>query len=276
MGPVITLTTDFDTRDAYVASMKGALLSVNPAANLVDVAHRVPPQDVFHGAYVLSSMWHFFPPGTVHVAVVDPGVGTSRRPLAVLVHGHYFVGPDNGVLSLALGPTAAGVERDPSPFEAVEAPVPESAVAVELANASFRLPSVSGTFHGRDVFAPAAAHLSAGVPFERFGPRVESIKRFVLPNPSLGEDGAIRGMVVHVDGYGNLVSNIRPEHIPAGDVIVTAGAESVSGISSSYADAAGRLAVWGSMGTLEIAVTDGSAASGLGLARGASVVVRAR
>ncbi|MCX7855393.1 MAG: SAM-dependent chlorinase/fluorinase [Anaerolineae bacterium] len=273
--PVITLLTDFGTEDEYVGVMKGVILSIAPEVRLVDLSHQIPPQDVRRAAFLLCSAVPYFPPDTVHLAVVDPGVGTQRRPLAVRTPAGTFIGPDNGLFSWVL------------------AEIPEW-TAVEIREPAYRLPRVSSTFHGRDIFAPAAAHLAAGLPLERLGPRVEDP---VLLSPPRLEicAGVLEGEVLYADRFGNLVTSIgrfrwdgdrlvlSPAFRPAsGEVtvgaaaarVVLAGAELV-GIRRTYGDVAvgEPLALVGSSGFLEIAVRQGSAAAVLGAVPGTPVAV---
>lgn len=186
---IITITTDFGTKDGYVAAMKGVMLGICPDARFVDISHEVEPQDVMGGAFVLRNVADHFPEGTVHLAVVDPGVGTERRPIAVSVDGHRFVGPDNGLFSLVL----AGRQ-------------PESIVSLSNPEIWTR-PDPSSTFHGRDVFAPAAAHLAAGRPMAELGEPVESLTSMHWALP-ISDDQGIQGWVVHVDRFGNCITNI--------------------------------------------------------------------
>ena len=273
MDRIITLTTDFGLDDGYVASMKGAILSINPQVTIVDVTHQVPPQDILYGAYVLSTAYPYFPPGSIHVAVVDPGVGSARRAVAVAVGGRYCVGPDNGVLSLALGGIDGGQKQN-NLFETAECPLPPGSVAVELTDPRFHLPEVSATFHGRDIFAPAAAHLSSGVAIESLGPRVETLRRLLVASPAIGEGGAVEGAIVHIDGFGNATTNIRREHMTTDKVEVRAGSVTLHGLSPSYAAGDGAVALWGSTGCLEVAVSNGNAAAALGLKRGDPIKVK--
>lgn len=269
---IITLTTDFGLDDGYAGAMKGAILSINPQAAIVDITHLAPPQDVFHGAFALWAAYALFPRGTVHVAVVDPGVGGARRGIAVSGGGYLFVGPDNGVLSLALEGAADTGGRSGDPLVAVERPLPPGYAAVEATNPRFHRPEVSSTFHGRDVFGPVAAHLSLGVPLEHLGPRVETIFQFPASRPSVGAEGTVRGAVLHVDRFGNLLTNIRPAHLPGRHVRVRAGRAVINGLSDTYSAGEGVMALWGSNGTLEIAVKNDSAARILGLRRGDPVL----
>ena len=271
MGPIITLTTDFGLGDGYVAAMKGVILTVNPQATIVDVTHQVPPQDVLHGAYILSTAYSFFPKGSIHVAVVDPGVGSARRAVAVAGAGHYFVGPDNGVLSLAL---ESGRVSRPQVSESVEAPLPSGYVAVELTESRFHLPRVSSTFHGRDIFAPVAAHLSEGIPIEELGPGLTMLRRLPVASPTVGEEGVIEGAIVHIDGFGNAITNICREDVSTDQVEVRAGSSTLRGLADSYDVGDGAVALWGSSGCLEIAVKNGNAAAELGLRRGDAIKVK--
>ncbi|HEY3445022.1 MAG TPA: SAM-dependent chlorinase/fluorinase [Myxococcales bacterium] len=258
-GPIVTLLTDFGAGSGYPAQMKGVLLSMCPEARIVDISHEVPAYRILVGQALLLEAVPAFPPGTIHVAVVDPGVGTSRRGLVVQggdkAPGQLFVGPDNGLL----WPFARGGR------------------AFELADPAYRRPDVSATFHGRDVFAPAAAHLALGVPPDRMGPEVaEPIK--LAPAKVRHEGGAVVGEIVHVDSFGNLVSNLSREDlppVPREQLRVAVGGRTLSGIQGTYGSVAvGTLmALVGSAGLLEIAVREGSAARELKLEDGQGMPV---
>ena len=260
MSAIITLTTDFGTRDAYVAEMKGVMLEIAAAAgrpvHLVDVTHEVERHDVTEAALALDAAAPHFPPGTVHLAVVDPGVGTDRRELVVQTARAVFVGPDNGVFTPFLDGSAA--------WRAWELRAPE-----------YRLPSVSRTFHGRDIFAPAAAYLATGVAPERFGPRVVDPLRLSWPTVR-AVAGAVAGAVLHVDRFGNLVTSIRAETLDGlgGAPRIRLGGRRLP-LVGTYGDLppgqAGALI--GSSGRLEIAVREGSAAAAFKARRGTLVVV---
>ena len=242
---IITLLTDFGTADSYVAEMKGVLLSRAPEVTLVDVSHQVSPGDVRAGQYLLGRSWQQFPPGTVHLAVVDPGVGTPRRALAAEAAGHRFVAPDNGLLSFL-----------PVDARFVSLPVPSDAAP---------------TFHGRDVFAPAAAALAVGAPLEGLGSPITDASRSPLPTPH--HDGtAVMGEVLYVDRFGTLVSNIPAREVEPGVRIRVAGTD-VGSLRRTFADVerGALVAFVGSGGTVEIAVRDGSAARLLGVGVGAEV-----
>ncbi|MFN2565393.1 MAG: S-adenosyl-l-methionine hydroxide adenosyltransferase family protein [Gemmatimonadaceae bacterium] len=247
MRPVVTLLTDFGTADGYVAEMKGVILSRAPEATIVDVTHDVAPQDVECGRLALARYWRRFPPGTVHVAVVDPGVGSARAALAVQSDERSLVGPDNGVLSPAL--LVAGAR-------AVTLPIPAGAAP---------------TFHGRDVFAPAAADLALGAPLDALGsPALDLVIRRT-PEPRRLPDGSIEGQVITIDRFGNAITNLLSLRAQSVDVNGT-----VLPLRRSYADVSSGepIALVGSTGLIEIAVRDGNGAKTLGLQRGSVVVVR--
>jgi len=243
---LITLLTDFGTADGYVGEMKGVMYAMHPQAQLVDIAHDVAPQDVDGARLAIARYWRRFPLGTIHLVVVDPGVGTSRAALAVESDGRFLVGPDNGVLSPAL------LRSD---VRVVELPIP---------------PQASATFHGRDVFAPAAAQLAQGASLESLGDVAESPVIRRTPEATRRADGAVQGEVITVDRFGNAVTNL---------LAMRGGQVRVNGLTlalrRTYADAAEGepLALVGSSGLVEIALRDGSASEKLGLKRGSEVVL---
>ncbi len=248
----ITLLTDFGLADTYVGQVKGAILAIAPTARLVDLTHAVPPQDVQAGAFLLWSAVEPFEAGTVHVAVVDPGVGSVRLALALeTVRGDYCIGPDNGLLVPA-AERLGGIQR-----------------VVELDNPDYwRVVSPSASFHGRDIFGPVAAHLASGVPLERLGTSVTQFVRRALPVPE-----GRRGEVLHVDAYGNLVTNLTPASLPA-RYVVRVNAREARGVAYYAAVPPGELlALIGSTGLLEISVRDGSAARVTSAQRGTPVSI---
>ncbi len=268
--PIVTLTTDFGTVDGYVAAMKGVMLGIEPRLTVVDVSHDVPPQNVAHGAFALAEATRHFPAGAVHLAVVDPGVGGSRKPLLLVTPDARYVAPDNGLLTRVLARYGSANDPDAPFLSPILAPLPADCRAYELANPRLRRSQVSHTFHGRDVFAPAAAHLSTGAPPEEFGPPVAEVVWLNLPPPA--ESGSvIEGRIIHVDRFGNLITNIAPEHGAGRAVVVEMEGLRIHGLSRSYEEADGVLAIVGSHGTLEIAVRDGNAAHQFGLGVGAFV-----
>ncbi|MHB8901607.1 MAG: SAM hydrolase/SAM-dependent halogenase family protein [Thermoguttaceae bacterium] len=256
---VITLTTDFGTGSPYVAAMKGAILSINPAVTLVDITHDISPHDIRHGAVVLGDVTGLFPPGTIHVAVVDPGVGTSRPIVYAQVGDQQYVVPDNGLLGELFRRTPA-----------------QRIVRVE--NPQFWRQPVSATFHGRDIMGPVAAHLSLGVSPERLGPAVDSIYSLELPRPQV-RPGRIDGIILEVDSFGNLITNITADMLagyPTDErVCIVCGIYETFGILSAYAQQHADMfvALVGSTGRLELAIVQGNAAKRLGLHAGMPVTV---
>ncbi|MEA1958425.1 MAG: SAM-dependent chlorinase/fluorinase [Chloroflexota bacterium] len=252
---VVTLTTDFGLGDAYVAAMKGVILSINPKATVVDVCHTISPQNITQAAYILSTATSYFPDGSVHVAVVDPGVGTKRRPVLLVTPKACFVGPDNGV------------------FNYVTAQSHGQSQAFEITNPAYWLSPISATFHGRDIFAPVAAHLSLGVPPHEIGIPTSSSKGSRLSRPKTADDGTLTGRVIHVDHFGNLITDIMKADMPKGRVFIEVFGHIIDDVSTSYEDEEGLLALFGSDARLEVSVTKGSAASYLGAKIGDEVKV---
>ena len=258
-SPIVTLTTDFGYAAPWAGIMKGVMLSINPALVLVDLTHEVPPQDIMSGALALADSLPFFPPGTIHLAVVDPGVGSKRRPIVVKTAKSYFVGPDNGLFWPAFE-RWGGLEK-----------------AWRITNQEFLRQPVSATFHGRDIFAPVAAHLSRGVRPEDFGPEIDDLEKLLIPRPLL-EEKKILGEVVSVDTFGNLITNITSEILRSYDnekLTVTIHGISICGLSAAYSDvpAGNALAIVGSSDRLEIACFRGSAAGHFDAARGTPVEI---
>jgi S-adenosylmethionine hydrolase len=248
---LVTLLTDFGSADSYVAEVKGVILTLAPSARLIDVTHAVPPGDIRAGAYLLGRSWHRFPAGTVHVAVVDPGVGTARNAVALRVRDHSFVGPDNGVFSRVL--------RD-SPVEIVTLQTPREA---------------SPTFHGRDVFAPAAAGLAEGRSLESLGAPLAGLPVKLAYTEPHYEGKSVVGEIVYVDRFGSLITNLTPELVPAYATIEVEGLD-LGPLRRTFGDVptGGLLAYLGSGGEIEVAVRDGSAARRLGMGVGGRVRAR--
>ncbi len=270
VAAIISLTTDFGLSDAYVAAMKGVVLGISPRANIVDISHDVRPQQVLQAVFLTQTVWPYFPPGAVHVVVVDPGVGTERRALALQTPRGRFVGPDNGSLSSALPDEA----RPTSGNAPAAVALPAGSRAIAVTNERYlRLP-VSATFHGRDVFAPAAAHLSLGVPLDELGAPVERVLAFPPLRAQRCADGALEARVLHVDRFGNVVLDARADDLPAGRLTVEIAGRAVAGPVRTYAEASGLAALVGSSGHLEIALSSGNAADALGARIGDAAVVR--
>ena len=275
-SPPIVLTTDFGLADPYVGVMKGVVLRINPDAALIDLTHLVQPQNVRQGAFLLGNSHRFFPQGSIHVAVVDPGVGTDRRPLLLETPTARFVAPDNGLLSCVVSE-----HLDDPPELPGQVTVPPDVSVYHLTNPHYWLQPLSRTFHGRDVFAPVAAHLSLGVPPEELGVPVNDMVWLPIARPS-ADGNHLSGEVVYADHFGNLITNIPGEQLadnPNVDVHVTG--RTIHGLSRTFhdehTDAGGGealIALVGSLGYLEIAVPDGSAAAALSVGPGEPVSVR--
>jgi S-adenosylmethionine hydrolase len=255
LSPIITLTTDFGTSDGYVAQMKGVILSIKPDAALVDVTHEVEPFSILEGALVLKGVSRFYGQGTIHVAVVDPGVGGSRRGIVVMADGRFYVGPDNGLFSLILASATSSETR-------------------EIRNADLTLPDPHPTFHGRDVFAPIAAHLAAGASFRVVGPPVEDPVILAIDRPRMLEDG-LEGEVIHIDRFGSLTTNIEAGMLSEPVDTVEMGTARILGLSTFFDQVPEKeaLALINSFGFLEIAVNRGNASQQFGIRRGAKVRV---
>ena len=272
-GPPIVLTTDFGSVDPYVGVMKGVILSINPQASIIDLSHQVQPQNLLQAAFLLGTSRHYFAPQAIHLVVVDPGVGTRRRILLLETPTARFLAPDNGVLSQVL----LDHLTDP-PQQAGWVPVPDGCSAYALSNPQYWLQPVSNTFHGRDIFAPVAAHLSLGIGPGELGEIMEQVVWLPFPQPvHEGED--IRGQVIYQDHFGNLITNI-PERLlaQAEQATVTIKGESIRGLSRTFHDddhpiEKQLLALIGSHGYLEVAVRDGSAALVLAAQAGEPVSV---
>ncbi len=255
---LVTLTTDFGLKDEYVGLMKGVILSINPALSMVDLTHGIDPGDVRQGAHLLAASFRYFPPGTVHLAVVDPGVGGERRILCMKAGGHLFTAPDNGLLSVVAA--AEGVE-----------------LLVDVKEKGYFLPHVSRTFHGRDIMAPISARLASGLCPRVLGPLLDAGELVPLAEASAGEPG--RGTVIAVDRFGNLITDMGKERIEnpgrGKKLRVRVGDLTISGIHDTYCSVppGTPLALFGSRGYLEISVNRGNAQKRAGVEKGASVTV---
>ena len=257
----ITLLTDFGTTDSYVGAVKGVILSINPSATIVDITHQIPPQDIEAASFTLLTCYRSFATGTIHLAVVDPGVGSSRRAILVSAGGYFFVGPDNGIFSYVLDN-----ETDYNVFYIT-------------AEQYFRQPE-SSTFHGRDVFAPVAAALSTGLPPESFGPKTQNEVRMASLKPRLLKDGSAQGRIIHVDHFGNCITNFdRTAFINANgeNMSLMVNGTRIKSRREFYGEGKtdkSPFAIWGSAGFLEISVQNRSAAKKLKAKRGDAVTLR--
>ena len=262
MANLITLTTDFGNSQGCVGIMKGVMACINSNVEFIDIAHDIPSHDVFHAAFVLKTAYKYFPDGTVHLGVVDPGVGGSRRPIVVRTDRYYFVGPDNGLFTYIYGEDEFDVR--------------------EITETKYMLGMDSTTFDGRDIFAPVASYLSLGVSVEQFGQQINDPVRLDVYGPEYGK-GLIRGHVIHIDHFGNLITDIERDEsekvIDFSDVRIRAGDLIIENVSRAYSDGppGEPVCVWGSHGHLEVAVNQGRAETLMeGVRRGSEVLVQAK
>lgn len=259
---MITLLTDFGSKDPYVGVMKGVILSINPSAVIVDISHYIDSQDLIAAAYCIKSCYGYFPKGTIHNIIVDPGVGTDRMIVAFKMMGHVFLAPNNGVLTLLM---------DEGKIEAI----------VRIENTRYFLNPVSRTFHGRDIFAPVGAHLSKGVELNRLGPALDrqNLVCLDISRPCISNTDELTGSIVRIDHFGNCISNIdkdRLKKFSGKQLEINIGKETIAGVSQSYADAeiGSPLAIIGSFGYLEIALNQGNASRYLNVKKGDAVFLK--
>ena len=260
--PIITLTTDFGSSDHFVGAMKGVILDIVPEAQIIDICHSVQAFDVLDGALTISQAYSYFPTRTVHVVVVDPGVGTARRPILASSDKYHFVAPDNGVLSMVYAREARMHVR-------------------HITSQHYFLQPVSNTFHARDIFSPVAAYLAKEVDSLKFGDEVEDYVRFSAPKPKAVDENRLRGVVLKVDRFGNLITNVTPQDAPmlfgAGSKAfkIVVGSREITEIHNAYAEGAPGevVGILGSMGFLEIAANRGAAAQLTGAGKGSDVTI---
>ena len=258
--PIVTLTSDFGLNDHFVGTMKGVILNIAPEAKIIDICHSVQPFDILDGALTIAQAYSYFPAGTIHVVVVDPGVGSARRPLVVSTETHYLVAPDNGVLSLIL-------DRE------------ERVKVRHITMQHYFLQPVSSTFHGRDVFAPVAGYLAKGVDGEKLGDEISDYIRFSAPKPKAAGEKTLRGVILKVDRFGNLVTNFTLEDVPGLfqapplPFKIVIGNREITELHQTYSEALPNevFGILGSMGYVEIAASRASAAQLLGVGKGTEV-----
>jgi S-adenosylmethionine hydrolase len=272
MRAVITLTTDFGLADAYVAAMKGVILNINPEVTLVDICHTIEPQNILQAAFILSTVYEYFPPGTIHLVVVDPGVGTGRRAIILKTPQASFIAPDNGVLSYILPPDSFELLTNGGQLVRLKTGLE----VIAITQSQFWRSPVSPTFHGRDVFAPVAARLSLGLPPSDFGEKIDSLIAFPCPNLHQAKDGVLVGCIVHIDRFGNLITNIKSGDLPRRNqsISIETGSHVINGLVHTYAEGEDLMGLIGSSGHLEIALKDGSASVFLDARVGDEVKVR--
>jgi len=263
--PLITLLTDFGLADEYVGLMKGVILSINPLAKIIDLTHQIDPQDIVQAAYTIKSSYKYFPKGTIHVLVVDPGVGSSRSVIALEKDGHIFLAPDNGLLALLINSK-------------------KDNFIISVDNSKYFLKNISRTFHGRDIFAPVAAHMTNGVKLHEIGSPIdgEKLTQIKMPVPHTLSGGGIKGSVIFIDRFGNLITNIDADLIEKNinqkknsDIKIILGNKIIHGLSNNYksVNIQSSLAIIGSKGYLEISVNYGNAKQYFKAQKGDKVII---
>jgi S-adenosyl-L-methionine hydrolase (adenosine-forming) len=260
MASVITLTTDFGLTDVYVGIVKGAILSVSPDATIVDITHSIEPQNVVQGAFMLNNAYRYFPKQSVHMAIVDPGVGGARRGVILKTPTALFVAPDNGILSYVLNELSMNEDfssQYPQPY--TEVLLGEGLEAVIITDPRFWRQPVSSTFHARDIFAPVAAGLSLGISPYEFGEKLNSLHVFPTRRPLIDQKGNLTGHIVWIDHYGNLVTDIRGTDLPQRDIEIEIAGYRLHGLARYYKEANRLIAIIGSNGYLEISLPEGNA-----------------
>jgi len=275
MSSIVTLTTDFGYDDAYVGAVKGAILSTNPEANIIDISHSIEPQNILQAAFILGIAYRYFPKQTIHVAIVDPGVGSERQGIILKTASALFVAPDNGILSYIIDDLFI-VESSPLTeytHGLKEIVFKAGLEAVAITDPRFWRHPVSSTFHGRDIFAPVAAGLSLGISPYEFGEKIKSLHVLSVPKPSQDPDGDLVGLVLHIDRFGTLITNIKYNDLPGKDVVVDVAGHSIRGVNDYYAQNEGIMAIVGSSGYLEVSFRNGSACEFLGMVVGDEVRV---
>ncbi len=270
MAAFITLTTDFGLRDGYVAAMKGVISSINPEARIVDICHTIQPQNIREAAFVFSTAYNYFPPYSIHLVIVDPGVGTDRRRVILKTSSAYFVGPDNGVFSYVIDAFSPQSVPDSALVK------PGAAMQVyAITKSRYWLEPVSKTFHGRDIFAPVAAQLSLGLNPSDLGDMVGEAVSFPIPHPEW-QGNVIKGNILHIDNFGNLITNIRESDLSniGRSVTVAVSDFKIAGLVHAYAEREGPIALFGSTGYLEISLPNANMATFLKARVGDEVVVK--
>jgi S-adenosylmethionine hydrolase len=275
MSSIITLTTDFGYDDAYVAAVKGAILSINPEANIIDISHSIKPQNILQAAFILSVAYRYFPKQTIHMAIVDPGVGSERQGIILKTPSSIFVAPDNGILSYIIDDlfSVESCTLTEQTHDLKEIVFKKGLEAAAITDPRFWRHPVSPTFHGRDIFAPVAAGLSLGISLYEFGEKINSLHILPIPKPSLDPEGNLVGRVLHVDRFGTLITNIKSNDLPGKDIVIEVAGYCIQGISNYYAQNKGVMAIVGSSGYLEVSLREGSACDFLGTVVGDEIKV---
>lgn len=272
MARVITLTTDFGLDDVYVGVLKGVILGVNPRARIIDLCHSIEPQNIAQASFLLAGAVRYFPLDSIHLVVIDPGVGAVRKALAVRTFHPpaFYVAPDNGLLSFLVPPSAAASPSGSVSLSGME----DQLLAYEITDSRFWRKPVSATFHGRDVFAPVAAWLSRGHSVSAFGPRADSMVYRPLVEPERLSDGLLKGRVMHIDHFGNVITNFKAGELKVEEIVIEIAGRRIQGLAPTYSLGHDLMALTGSSGYVEIAFKNGSAAKMLNARIGDDVLLR--
>jgi hypothetical protein len=274
VSPVITLTTDFGSDDAYIAAMKGVILSTNPEANIIDITHSIEPQNILQAAFILGYTYRYFPKKTIHVAIVDPGVGSERRGIILKTSSALFVAPDNGILSYVIDELSSNEDLMVQYSEdQYSVSLGKGLEAIAITEPRFWRHPVSATFHGRDIFAPVAAALSLGISPYECGEKVTSLHVFPIPKPFFDYQGNLVGHVLHIDHFGNLITNIKKANLPGKDIPIEVAGHLIQGITDYYAEGEELMAIIGSSDYLEISLKNGDVADFLDMNIGDEIKV---
>jgi len=260
MSPIITLTTDFGLDDAYVAVLKGVILGISPKVNIVDITHSVEPQNITQGAFILNVAYRYFPNQSIHMAIVDPGVGSERQGIILKTPSALFVAPNNGILSYIINELSLNensLSQYPQSIEEVK--LKKGLEAVAITDPRFWRHPVSPTFHGRDIFAPVAAGLSLGISPYEFGEKITLLNVFPAPKPSMDPQDNLVGHVLYIDHFGNLITNIQSTDLTKGNAVIEVAGQLIQGITRYYEQESRLMAIFGSSGYMEISLRDGSA-----------------
>ncbi len=272
MPSIITLTTDFGSSNIYVASLKGVILSINPRVNIVDICHCIKLGNIAEGAFLIATAYPHFPKGTIHVIVIDPGVGSERKLVILKTPLAFFLAPDNGVLGYIINDLCP--PSSPISPNLKQRKLDKQIEAIAITNPRFWRQSVSTTFHGRDILAPVAAHLSLDTPINEFGSKITSLNIFPIPQPHFDAQGNLIGQIIHIDHFGNLITNVKGANLPEKEITFNIGAQSIPNLSHFYAQGKGLMAIIGSSGHLEISLKDGNACTFLNAAVGDEVKIK--
>lgn len=276
MSGVITLTTDFGINDGYIASLKGVILDINPSATVIDICNTIKPQNILQASYIINGVFSYFPEKSIHLVIIDPDVGSKRKAIILSVLSHYFIAPDNGVMSFILNRfiKSSKYNKSTGEFAITRKKIPDNTEATAITNSLYWNKKISPVFHGRDIFAPVAAYLSSGLPASSFGASVHYLNTYNNLQPYKNSSGEIIGKIIHIDNFGNIITNIEARHLSRTHISVLVGGIVIHGINKYYAEKDDFIALLGSSDYLEVSLRNGNASAKLGVTIGDMAVVR--